>query len=141
MSTQYAKPIPFDRNGIPLVDYPPAASAIGTTVRENASASSVTSLTANTTAIEVGAIGTGAAIRWAVNQATSVITAAGTANFDNFVPVNTVRKFVVPRRVQAIPNYQNAGAPSIVGLNTAEGLFANIATISAGIGSVLLTEY
>ena len=130
----YAKEIPVDRFSNPMQEYPPAASAIGITVRENGAASSVTSFQANTTTIEVAAIATGAAIRWATNQASSVVTAAGTANFDHIVPVNTVRKFVVPRTVQG-------NTTSIVGLGAQNGLFSAVGTISLGVGSVLLTQY
>lgn len=141
MAVNYAKPIPKDRNDTPMQEYPPAASAIGTTTRENAAISSVTAFTANTTTIEVAAISTGVAIRWATNQASSVVTQATGANFDHIVPVNTVRKFVVPRTVISNQSYNNQGSPSIVGLNTGEGLFSAVATISLGTGSVLLTQY
>ena len=142
----YARHLPVDRNTHVMQEYPPATSAIGTLTRDNASVSSVTALNANTTVIEVGAVTVGAAIRWASSnvgsvQGVSVITAASGANFDHFIPVNQVRKFVVPRVTTAIPNYNNQGSPSIVGLNTQEGLFANLATISAGTGSVFLTQY
>lgn len=141
MAVNYSKPIPKDRNDTPLQEYPPAASSLGTVVRENANVSSVTALTANTTTIEVAAVSTGAVIRWAVNQASSVISDAGTANFDNVIPAGTYRKFVVPRTTQALQNYNNQGTPSIVGLNVGEGLFGAVATKSLGVGSVLLTQY
>lgn len=117
-----------------MTDSPPPYLALATLHRDNASASSVTSFNANTTVIEVSAVTTGAGIRWAANQATSVITLAGTANFDNFVIAGSTRLLVVPRRIQG-------NSSSVVGLNAQEGLYENIATISAGIGSVLLTQY
>jgi len=141
----YAKNLPVDRNFVPMQAYPPAASSLGTTARDNASTSSVTVLSANTTTIEVAAVTTGAVVKWVadptLNASSSVISAAGTANFDHFVQAGTVRQFVVPRLTQAIPNTNAVGSPSVVGLNTAEGLFANLATKSVGVGSVLLTEY
>jgi hypothetical protein len=141
MSVDYAKPLPTDRKGNALQEYPPAASAIGTLARDNASASSVTSLHANATVIEVAAVTTPATIKWASDQATSVVSAAGTPNFDHVIQTGEVRRFVIPRLTQALPNYNNAGSPSIVGLNIAEGLFSAVATKSTGVGSVLLTQY
>jgi len=141
MSMTYARPIPVDRNGNLMDGFPPSASAIGVTARDNASTSSVTALTANTTVLEVSAVTTGAVIKWATGQATSVISAGGTANFDNFIPANTTRLFVVPRATIGLPNMNNQGTPSIVGLNTSEGLFANVATKSVGVGSVLVAQF
>lgn len=148
MGLDYAKPLARDRSGNGLQEYPAACSAIGVTVTENAAASSVMNLTANTTTIEVAAVNNAAFIRWTTktftNASGSVISAAGTANFDHVIPKDTYRRFVVPRLTQAIPNWSESstgGAPSIVGLNTAEGLFNAVATKSAGNGSVLLTEY
>lgn len=119
-----------------MTGFPVVASAIGSTTREAILASSVTSLSPLTTTIEIAAIGASAAIKWASNQATSVITAAGTANFDNIVPVGTVRQFVVPKSTQGAMG-------SVVGIGTVEGLFPGIATmgIGAAVGSVLLTQY
>src|SRR3990167_10080826 len=113
----YGRPIAKDKNDQPYIPVYIPTSTLGSVNRENASASSVTTLTDMTSVIEVTAITTAVGIRWAVNQATSVITAATTANFDNIVPVNTTRLFVVPRRVQAVP--------SLSGINSMEGLFSN----------------
>lgn len=129
----YAKPLPVDRQGGHMTAFPPATSTLGSVHRENASASSVTSLSDMTTVVEVTAVGTAAGIRWAVNQATSVVTAAGTANFDNIIAADNTRLFVVPRRIQA--------TTSVAGINVQEGLFGGIATKSTGVGSVLLAEY
>lgn len=128
-----AKPLPIDRNNVPMYNSPPPYPAIATTARDNATASSVMTFNANTTTLEVTAVTTGAAIKWATNQATSVITAAGTANFDNFIPANTTRIFAIPR--------QTAGVPSIVGLNAQNGLYSIVATKTVGVGSVLVAEY
>ena len=146
MSQTYAKPIPVDRNGTALQEYPPVASAIAVLARDNATTSSVTTLSPNTTVVEVAAVTAGAVVKWASSnvgsvQGVSVISAAGTANFDHFIPAGTYRKFVVPRLTAGIPNTNNQGSPSMVGLNVSEGLFGHIATKSTGVGSVLLTEY
>ena len=133
MSKNYASPLPRDKEEQTMQEYAVPKATTAVTVRENASASSVTSLNDATTTLEVGAVGTGAAIRWATNQATSIITAASGAAFDNYIPVGTVRRFVVPRRIQAVS--------SVGGVNVIEGLFNNVATQSTGNGSVLLAQY
>ena len=131
-AVNYAKQIGKDRNDQPFIPSHVPTSTLGSVYRDNASASSVTSLTDNTSVVEVTAITTAAGIRWAVNQATSIITGAG-ANFDNIIPLNGTRTFIVPRRQQAVA--------SISGINTQEGLFPAIATISIGNGSVMLAQY
>lgn len=138
MAVNYSSKLPQDRNNAVMTGVSTPFPAIATVVSENATTSSVSTLNTNTTLVEVAAVGTGAGIRWASNQATSVIVAAGTANFDNFIPAGMVRTFVVPRFAQA------TGASSIggiAGLNTSEGLYSGIAYKSAGIGSVLVTQY
>lgn len=130
--------MPKDRTDSAMTDYPPPFPALATTVRENASASSVIGLNPNTTLIEVTAVTTAAAIRWSnqsnLSASSSVITAVGGA-FDNFIPSGQTRRFVVPRSSQAIPN------TSVVGLNIQEGLYTGVATKSTVIGSVMVTEY
>lgn len=136
----YARKLAKDRTDAPMQEYALPFPALATTNRENAAASSVTSLNANCTAVEVAAVGGNAAIRWSMATATtSVITIAGTANFDNYIPSGTLRRFVVPRQAQAIPNYSGINSPSVVGLNLQEGLYTGIATIGAA--SVLVTQY
>ena len=127
----YAKQIAKDRNDQPIVPSHIPTSTLGSVYRTNASESSVTSLTDDTSAIEVSAITTSATIRWAINQATSVTT----ANFDNVVPLNSTRLFVVPKRTIGL------GAGSVAGVNSGEGLFSAVATISVGVGSVFLAQY
>lgn len=138
MSVTYAKQLPNDRDGAKMTASPILSTALATTTRENATASSVTSLNANCTAVEVTALGTSAGIKWVTNQLASVqttssVTSVGVQNYDNIIPVNTTRIIVVPRFSQ--------GVSSIVGLNVQEGLYPAIATISTGVGSVLLTQY
>lgn len=135
MSNQYAPATPVGRNSDVKVGYPPAKISLASTNKENASTSSVLLFTHNTTEIEVAAVGGPAAGRWAVNSATSVVTVAGSANFDFVVPAATVRRFVVPQQTSA--NYA-----SVQGVNRAEGLYQGIAYISAAaISSVLTSEF
>lgn len=145
MAVNYSKQLPQDRNNVPMVGLSTPFPAIATTADDNVAISSIINLNANTTLVEVAAIGGGAGIKWVMNTNTtassSVITAQGTANFDNFVPAGVVRQFVVPRNSQGIPNFNGVGNPSTVGLNTSEGLYNSIAIKGAGISSVLVTEY
>lgn len=134
MSQQYAKPIPFDRNTVPLQFYPPAFQAVSVLTRENAAASSVTSFHTNATVIEVTAVTTPAAIKWTNSQATSIVTAAGsTTDYDHIVNTSETRRFVIPRSSQAV-----TGPAALV---TQEGLFTGVATKSTGTGSVLLSQF
>src|SRR3990167_373085 len=127
MSLNYSKPIPHDREGEPQQGLPPHFPAIKTLASENNAASSVITLEPNTTTIEVGTAGKAAAIRWlAVGAAqSSVFSAAATANFDNFIPADAVRRFVVPQESQ--------GVSSVVGLNAQAGLYQRVAVVSVGI--------
>lgn len=131
----YSKPLPKDRNDNLLQEFAVPFPAILTTVRDNATTSSVTALSSVTTMLEIAAVTAGATIKWATNQATSVISAAGTANFDNFIPAGTVRRFVVPRLTAGL------SMSSVSGINVQEGLYNAVAAKSVGVGSVLLTEY
>lgn len=137
MSKNYSPALPLGQHGEVKTDYPPPKAALVSTNRENASVSSVTALGHDTTEVEVTAVGQAAAIRWATNQAASVVTAAGTANFDNTISSGESRRFVVP-----IATFTSGASSSVQGVNRREGLFQNIATKTlAGNGSVLLAEY
>lgn len=144
MARNYAKGQPLGDNDTPLYDCPPAVKAVAQYVYENGTASSVISVSHNTTAIEVAAGGAGAVLRWipstetaAVSPFASVIAIAGaTANYDHVIAANTVRRFVIPQ--ESTPNQ---GTSSMVGENRAYGLFQRVAIKSQGIGSVLTSEY
>lgn len=113
--------------------------AIARYVNENNTASSVITLTQNTTAIEIGTGGTPAVMEW-VGQAdtvASVIAIAGaTANFDHEIPANTVRRFVVPIETAGGTDYG-----SVQGANREYGLYQRVAVKTQGIASVFVTEY
>ena len=132
----YAPLTPRDKGGSPKENYPPAKISLASSTDENASVSSVISFTHNTTEIEVAAVGQGIAGRWAGNQAVSVVTASGTANFDFIVPSGEARRYVVPVSVFS------GSYASVQGVNRAEGLYQNIAYKTlAGNGSVLTAEF
>ena len=131
----YAPQTPRGKDNNPKEGYVPAKVALASTNKENASASSVLAFTHDTTEIEVAVSGQDVAGRWAANQATSVVTAAGSANFDFMVGNNTVRRFVIPRET-------SGSYASVQGVNRAEGLFTAVAFKTfAGNGSVLTSEY
>lgn len=117
--------------------------AIARYTSENATVSSVITLTENTTVVEVTAQGVPAVIRWIATSDTeaSVIgIAGGTSNYDHVVPVNSARRFVVPIESQANVA-TGATITSMVGANREFGLFRRVAWKSQGIGSVLMTEH
>lgn len=141
MAKNYAAGTPMGNNAMPLYNSPAPFKAIAQYLGENATTSSVVTLTQNTTAIEVAAQSAPVAIRWVyqadgTGAATSVIAQATGSNFDHVVPANTVRRFVVPIEVSA-----NQGYSSMQGTNRLEGLFQRIAYKTQGIASVAVTEY
>lgn len=126
-----------------MVNIPSPFKALATNGNVNQAASSVITLTDNTTMVEVAAMGAGGAvIRWVpatetagVAPAASVIGLGTGQNFDHGVPASTVRRFVVPIE-NVVTQY------SVVGANVQNGLYKRLAVISAGgISSVLVTEY
>jgi len=135
MSQNYAPKLPRERTGEALQEYPPAKIALASYGRENASVSSVISLNANTAALEVAAVGGAAVLKWitTANTNPSVISAAGTANFDHVIPTGQYRKFVVP--------VESIGVSSISGIGVQNGLYQRVAVMSVGVSSVLTTEY
>lgn len=144
MSNLYAKPLARDGGGEAMQEYSAPFKALARYTGENASASSVISLTPNTTTVEVAALGgTGAAIRWvprtetaAVSPFASVITIAGaTSNYDNVIPAGQARRFVVPIESQGTQQ------GSVVGANVQNGLYQRIAVQTFGISSVMTAEF
>ena len=136
----YSKGQPLGDNNVPQFLSPAPIKALEQYVLENGTASSVITLTQNTTAVEIATGGTAAVMAWIATTDTtaSVIAIAGTtANYDHVIPANTVRRFVVP--IEAQSNSQ--GYSSMVGDNRAYGLYQRVAIKSQGIGSVLTSEY
>ena len=134
---------PQGKLGEAKVGYAPAKVALDRQNDENALASSILLLTHDTTELEVVAIGQAAAGKW-LSQATvdssvagtSVITAAGTANFDFVVPSGEFRRVVVP----IATNVQTDG--SVMGVNRKFGLYPAVAFKTlVGTGSVLTAQF
>src|SRR5882724_9410493 len=129
MAANYARQLVLDKNGSPYQTGTPAASAISRYVTENGTASSVLTLTQDTTAIEVATGGTAAVIRWVATsdtQASVVAIAGATANFDHEIPANAWRRFVVPVE-------QFVQQTSLVGANRLNGLYQRVAIKSQGV--------
>lgn len=133
----YAPRLPQDKNGNPMQEYPSPKLALTRYTGENATASSVISVTHNTTALEIAAVGGTAAMRWVTTGDTqaSIVTIAGaTANYDHIIPSGTMRRFVIPIE-------SNPQTGSVQGINREIGLYQRVAIKSIGIASVLLTEF
>lgn len=136
--SNYTRNLPRDTGGAAMTDHPAPVVALARYASENATVSSVISVTHDTTAIEIATLGTGAAFRWVTTGDTqaSILTVAGsTSNFDHIVPPNVVRKFVIP-----IESFANP-AGSVVGINRGAGLYQRVAHRTLGIASVFLSEY
>lgn len=128
------KQVPIDKASTPMQEFA-GYVALVTTSSENATVSSVITLNDNTTTLEVAAVGGAAALKWitAGNTNPSIITAAGTANFDHVIPSGAMRRFVVP--------IETVGTSSIVGLNKQAGLYNRVAYKSVGVASIMTTQY
>lgn len=130
------KNLPVDKFNAPMQELPAPFLSQTRYTSENATASSVITVTDNTTSLEVAAIGVAAALRWVTTADTqaSIITVAGaTANYDHVIPAGTYRRFAIP--VESMPQ------ASIVGANKLNGLYNRVAIKSMGIGSVLTSEF
>ncbi len=130
--------IPRDKGGEPLQGMPAPKLAIQRITSENATTSSVITLSPDTTLIEIAAIRGPMALKWIASGDTtaSIITLAGaTSNYDHALPQDTVQRFAVP--IETI--YQ---APSsMVGAGVQNGLYRRVAYRSMNIGSVMLSEF
>jgi hypothetical protein len=141
--SNYVNKIPRDVTGEALQEFPAPVRAKATYQTENNVASSVISLTPNTTSLEVGAFGgQGVVIRWVANTETasvapraSVVASGAGANFDHWVPTGAYRRFAVPKETIG----QMAGGQ----VGSVNGLYQRVALINAGAtaASVLLVEY
>jgi len=137
------KPLAHDQYGTDLQDFSLPYPALKVDFSENNNVSSLITLTDNTTSIEIhvsgGAVGLTAGYRWITASTiaglgnTSVITAAGTANFDGVVPASWYRRLPVPQAT--------IGVNSIVGLNKQSGLYNAVAVKTMGIASTATVQY
>lgn len=136
MSTNPYPPLPHSKRQDALQNYATHASVKASYSFENGVASSVITLTPDTTVLEIAAIGAPAVMRWVRTADTqgSVISAAG-GNFEHVITTSEISKFAVPIET----TYQ---APSsLVGANIVNGLYRRVAIKSIGIASVMLSEF
>lgn len=134
----YAKGLPKDVNHNSLQEFPAPFKALAS-YNATTAVSSVITLTADTTVVEIGAAGgAGVVFRWvpSTDTAASVIASGAGLNFDHFVPADTTRRFVVPIE-KTIPY------PSIQGANAQNGLYSRVAWIGAAapVSSVIANEF
>lgn len=116
--------------------------SIAPRVSENGVVSSVITLTQNTTAIEITAQTAPVIMRWIATTDTegSVFGNASIMNFDHVIPINEVRRFVVP--IESATNTTVAATiTSVQGQNREYGLFRRVAYATQGIASVYMSEY
>lgn len=145
MVYQYITPLPQDRSGNTMQDFPSPVRAITSVMmRENAVASSVMVLDPNATSLEVNAVGGPVAIRWipitetpgSSTAKSSVIASGLGANFDHLIPSGTYRRFAIPRETQGI-------GTGNMQIGSTYGLYQRLGQINAGAGpaSVLIVQY
>jgi hypothetical protein len=140
MAVNPYKNLPRDKFDGIMQEFPAPFLSKARYTNENATASSVISVSQDTTSIEITANGGAAIMRWVATSDTqgSVVGIAGaTANYDHVIAANTIRRFAIPIETM----YQ---APSsMVGANRMNGLYQRVAIKTAGTGaaSVLVSEF
>ena len=132
----YAPPLPRDKYSEPLHEYPSPKLALARHTSENATASSVISVSHDATALEIAAIGAGAVMRWVTTAETaaSVISAVANADYDHVIPPNTMRRFVIP--IESNPQVE-----SVQGINRELGLYQRFAVKTFGIASIMSAQF
>jgi len=137
MAINYSKGQPLGDNNVPQFNSPAPVKAVARYFVENGAVSSVITLTANTTAVEIAneSVTRAVLLRWV--PTTDTAASVTTANFDHAVSSNTVRRFVVPIESQN----SSQGYSSMVGINIQNGLYRRVAVISAGPASIITAEY
>lgn len=136
MSLDYAQRLPT-AGGYPMQEFPAPKLAKEQRTSENATVSSVVTLTEDTVQLEVTTVGGAAVLKWIATGDTtaSVISAAGaTSNYDHAIAANVTRRFVIPQ--ESIPNPQ-----SIQGANRLNGLYRRVAYKTVGVASVMVSEF
>ena len=140
MAVNPYKNLPRDKFDGIMQEFPAPFLSKARYTNENATASSVISVSQDTTSIEITANGGAAIMRWVATSDTqgSVVGIAGaTANYDHVIAANTVRRFAIPIETM----YQEPS--SMVGANRMNGLYQRVAIKTAGTGaaSVLVSEF
>lgn len=131
MAQNYSPASAHDKNNETLHTLPAPLPSKQVTVAVPPAASSVITFGANSTRVEVVALNGPVAIKWGPG---SVISIAGTANFDHVVPANAVRTFIIPQSVQGVTG-------SVVGANVLNGLYNSMAVIAMSSTLSAVNEY
>jgi hypothetical protein len=141
MAQNYAAGTPVGGNQVPLYGSPAAFKSVQEFYSPNAVASSVVTLSQNTTALEIAAGGTPVIMRWVPTTDTAAsVVAVGTPNFDHVIPANTVRRFVVPIET-GVNAMAGATVTSFVGQNREYGLYQRVAYKTEAAASVYVAEF
>ena len=137
------KRLAHDQDGTDLQEFSLPYPPLKVDYSENNNVSSLITLNDNTTSLEIhvsgGSVGLTAGYKWISASTiaglgnTSVITTAGTANFDGMVPASWFRRVPVPQAT--------IGVNSVVGLNKQAGLYPAVAVKSMGIASVATLQF
>jgi len=125
--------LPLDKHNNLIRDANFLKPALARYYDANRSASSVISVTHDTTALEIAAEGTGGALmRWVATSDTQASVTG--SNFDHVIPSGQMRRFAIPQESAGI-------AQSVVGVNREYGLYQRVAVKSIGVASVLTAEF
>ena len=113
----YATRIPTDEVGQPLQEFPAPFKAVRQNYIDNAAASTIINIHPDASCIEIANVGSrGAIVRWVPTTETAGVSPFGsvlTTNYDNVIPPNMLRRFVVPKETQGAPAGQTG---SVYGL-------------------------
>lgn len=147
MTNQYIVPLPKDKTGQAMQDFPAPVKAVASVAMlENAVASSVMLIDPNATALEVNAINAPVVIRWipatetaTVGRRASVIASGLGANFDHLIPGNSYRRFAIPKETGGV----GPGGDVNNQIGSTYGLYQRVAHInaSAAPASILIVQY
>lgn len=124
----YASPQPIDRFG--NITSPEQSSAIPaiTQVISGALVSSIIALDGRATVLEIATGNGPAGLKWfgSVMGSANINPSVTTANYDNIIPANWIRRFVIPNSVIGVST-----AGSIVGgYGSQNGLYTQVAVIN-----------
>lgn len=147
MTYQYINPIPHDKTGTALQDFPaPVRARTSVMMIENDVVSSVLLLDQNATHVEVNAVGGPIAIRWVAATETPTVSPRGSviasglgANFDHMIPANSYRRFAIPKETGGVGPQGVANA----GIGSVYGLYHRLGHVNGGAtpASILVVQY
>lgn len=128
MARDYASPQPVDRNGNLVQSEIASPNPAVSQVISGALVSSIVALDGRATVLEVATGNGPAAIKWfgSVIGSANINPSVTTANYDNVIPANWIRRFVIPQSVIGVST-----AGSVVGgYGSQNGLYSQVAVIN-----------